>query len=507
MFVSCGDAPYPGRVCAQWRFVEKALALARRAASVRSANGWGGSPMTDVAATAPVDRSDRAFLGHPKGMGFLAFAEGCERFSYYGMQALLVLYMTHQLLLPGHIENVAFFVPFRSAIESVYGPLSPQALASVIFGLYAGLVYLTPILGGVLADRLLGRTRTITIGALLMAAGHFLMAFEVSFLLALLCLLLGVGAFKGNIATQVGELYGPHDLRRADAFQIFLLSVNIAVIVTPLVCGTLGEKVGWHYGFGAAGVMMVVGLGIYLWGRRWLPAEAPAGRAGKAERPPFVPGDVKKIVVLILLLPLLTLSAVGNQEIFNAYLIWGEGNYDLVFFGETMPVTWLVSLDAFISTGTIFASILFWRWWAKRGTEPDEITKLTIGAAISALAPLMLAIASWQAAASGTKVGLSWGIAFHIINDIGFANVFPVGIALYSRASPRAVAGTMIGVYYLHLFACNMLVGRIGGFLEVMEPGRFWLMHAGLVAAGAAGLLVVRSAAGRILAPAEPAPA
>ena len=450
------------------------------------------------------ERSDRAFLGHPKGLGFLAFAEGCERFSYYGMQALLVLYMTHQLLQPGHVENVAFFEPFRSLVEGIYGPLSPLALATTIGGLYSGLVYLTPILGGILADRLLGRTRSITIGALLMAAGHFLMAFEVSFLVALLCLLLGVGCFKGNIATQVGELYGPDDLRRADAFQIFLLSVNIAVIIAPLVCGTLGEKVGWHYGFAAAGVMMVIGLIIYLWGRRWLPAEAPPGRAGKAERPPLVKGDGARIAVLVLILPLLTLSAVGNQTIFGSYLLWGEAHYDLVFFGQSMPVTWLVSLDAIISTTTILLSIMFWRWWAKRWREPDEITKLTIGVFFSALAPLALAIASWQAEAGGHKIGLVWGFAFHIINDIGFANVFPVGIALYSRASPKAVAGTMIGVYYLHLFACNMLVGRLGGFLETMSGASFWLMHAGLVGAGALGLLIVRSFAGRILAPVAP---
>lgn len=460
-------------------------------------------PEASLGVAAAPDRSDRAFLGHPKGLGFLAFAEGCERFSYYGMQALLVLYMTHQLLLPGHVENVAFFTPFRGAIEGVYGPLSPLALATTIGGLYSGLVYLTPILGGILADRVLGRTRSITIGALLMAAGHFLMAFEVSFLVALLCLLLGVGCFKGNIATQVGELYGPDDLRRADAFQIFLLAVNIAVIITPFVCGTLGEKVGWHYGFGAAGVMMVIGLIIYLWGRRWLPAEAPPGRKGKVERPPLVKGDGARIAVLVLILPLLTLSAVGNQTIFNSYLLWGEANYDLVFFGQAMPVTWLVSLDAIISTTTILLSIMFWRWWATRWREPQEITKLTIGVVISALAPLALAIASWQAAAGGHKVGIGWGFAFHIINDIGFANVFPVGIALYSRASPKAVAGTMIGVYYLHLFACNMLVGRLGGFLETMEPGRFWLMHAGLVGAGAIGLIIVRSVAGRILAPAQ----
>jgi len=116
---------------------------------------------------------------------------------------------------------------------------------------------------------------------------------------------------------------------------------------------------------------------------------------------------------------------------------------------------------------------------------------------------MAIAIASWHAAATGQKVGLGWGLAFHFINDIGFANVFPVGIALFSRAAPRAVAGTMIGVYYLHLFACNMLVGRLGGFLEQMEAGRFWLMHAGLVAAGGLGLLVVRTIAGRILAPSE----
>jgi POT family proton-dependent oligopeptide transporter len=127
--------------------------------------------------------ADRSFLGHPRGLGYLAFTEAWERFSYYGMQTLLVLYMVNRLLHPGHIEHIAGFGPFRHLLESIYrGPLSVQALASAIFGLYTGLVYLTPIGGGLIADRVLGRTRTITIGALLMAAGHFLMAFDVSFL-------------------------------------------------------------------------------------------------------------------------------------------------------------------------------------------------------------------------------------------------------------------------------------------------------------------------------------
>jgi POT family proton-dependent oligopeptide transporter len=452
------------------------------------------------------DPSDRAFLGHPKGMGYLAFAEGWERFSYYGMQTLLVLYMTQQLFLPGHVEHIAGFPAFRSFVEFINGGhLDPQPLASATFGLYAGLVYLTPLAGGFIADRLIGRTRTITIGALLMAAGHFLMAFEVSFLIALLCLLVGVGCFKGNIATQVGELYGPDDLRRADAFQIFLLSVNIAVIIAPLVCGYLGQEIAWHWGFGAAGVGMLIGLTVYLSGRRWLPADSGPARKGEArpEHPPLVKGDGVRIAVLVLLLPLLVLSAVGNQEIFNAYLVWGDANFALSFFGQSFPVSFLISLDAFISTGMIFLSVLFWRWYGTRWSEPDEITKLTIGTVISALAPLALAFAAWQQAATGQKVGLGWGLAFHIINDIGFANVFPVGLALYSRASPRAVGGLMIGVYYLHLFACNMLVGKLGGYLSSMEAGRFWMMHAILVGAGAVGLLIVRSFAGRLLAPTE----
>jgi len=159
--------------------------------------------------------SGRSFLGHPVGLGYLAFTEAWERFSFYGMQTLLVLYMTKVLLLPGHVENVALFAQFRL----FYGGLDGQTLASAIFGTYAASVYLTPILGGYLADRLLGKRRTVLLGATTMAVGHFLMAFESSFLFALLCLILGSGMFKGNIASQVGALYGPKDLRTAGTYS------------------------------------------------------------------------------------------------------------------------------------------------------------------------------------------------------------------------------------------------------------------------------------------------
>jgi POT family proton-dependent oligopeptide transporter len=454
-----------------------------------------------TSAAAVQARGVKGFLGHPRGLGYLVFAEAWERFSYYGMQALLVLYMGQQLLLPGHVEHVAGFAGFRAMLKHAYGPLSPAALASVIFGLYAGGVYLTPIFGGFLADRVLGRTTTITIGAILMALGHFLMAFEASFLLALSCLLIGVGCFKGNIASQVGELYAPGDLRRADAFQIYLLGINIAVIVSPLVCGTLGQKIAWHWGFGAAGVGMLLGLAVYLSGRRWLPPDTARVRSPSAPKPKLARGEIKTVLVLVALLPALAIAALGNQEIFNAYLVWGDAHYDLVFFGQSMPVTWLVSLDAFISTGTIIASLAFWRWWAAHRREPSEINKVVIGAAISAFAPLILGLASAQEAISGHKVGIVWAFAFHIVNDIGYANIFPVGLALFSRASPKAIAGAMIGVYYLHLFVANMMVGWLGGLLEKLGGASFWFLHAGLVAGGAVALLLFSLAFSRILAP------
>jgi len=442
-------------------------------------------------------------FGHPRGLWFLCFAEGWERFSYYGMQALLVLYMTQQLLLPGHVEHVAAFTAFRGLIDPGHS-LSPIALSSAIFGLYAGGVYLTPIFGGFLADQVLGRTWTVTLGASLMALGHFLMAFEASFLLALACLLIGVGCFKGNIASQVGELYPPQDLRRADAFQLYLLGINIAVIVAPLICGTLGQRVAWHWGFGAAGVGMLIGLAVYLSGRRWLPPDTRKARLAadaKTRRPQITAREWVTVGVLVALLPVLALAALGNQQIFNSYLVWGDAHYDLRFGGTRLPVTWLVSLDAVFGTGCILLSLAFWRLWARWRREPDEIVKLAVGAVIAAGAPLLLALGSVNEAVTGHKVSLAWGLGFHLVNDIGYANMFPVGLALFSRAAPRAVGGAMIGVYYLHLFVANLAVGYLGGLLEPLGPAPFWFLHAGLVVAGAALMVLFAVVFHRQLAP------
>jgi POT family proton-dependent oligopeptide transporter len=421
------------------------------------------------------------FFGHPRGLWYLAFTEAWERFSYYGMQTLLVLYMVKYLLLPGRIEHVAAFGSFRK----LYGGLDGQALASAIFGTYTALVYLTPILGGLLADRLLGRRRTVLLGALTMAAGHFLMAFETAFLFALLCLVLGCGMFKGNIASQVGSLYKPEDLRRADAFQIFYLGINAGVIASPLIVGTLGEICGWHYGFAAAGVGMLLATAIYLSGQKYLRAsdndpraDASARAAGTlAPKAKLTSRDWRAVIALILLIPVMAVAIVPNNQIFNAYLVWGDREFDLVFMDKKLPTSWLITLDAVVSVSFLALVALFYRWYGKRWREPDEITKIIIGSAFS-IGGAMCLVAAAATHGPGEKIGLFWPFCFHIVNSIAFAHLLPVSLALFARFAPKAINATIIGLYYLAFFTANSIVGWVGGFLETMPTTNFWLLHA-----------------------------
>ena len=448
-------------------------------------------------------KSDTRFIGHPPGLGWLSGSEFWERFAYYGMQALLVLYLSHFLFKPGTIEHVWGIEPFRHALETIYGPLDYAALASALVGFYAATVYLTPLLGGYIADRLIGRTATVALGASMMAAGYFLLCLEQTFLIGIFALLFGVGCFKGNIAAQVGDLYSIDDPRRADGFQIYFLGIQIAVIIAPLITGTLGEKVGWTWGFASAGVGILIGLVIYLVGRYAYPPEVLVQKkdAAAVKRPPLTTRDWGVIAILVVLLPLLAMAAVGNQQIFNAYLIWSEKNYDLAMFGGTMPTSWMFSIDAVVSTFLMIGVIAFWRWYGRHWPEPAEITKIAIGTAISAFAPLTLALFSQIVAQTGHPVPLWWAIAFHVINDTGFSMVFPVGLALYSRAAPKGLGGIMIAIYYLHLFIGNNLIGYLGGLLDKMSGVQFWLLHSAIIGVAAVLLFLARIFLGHYLAP------
>jgi POT family proton-dependent oligopeptide transporter len=253
---------------------------------------------------------------------------------------------------------------------------------------------------------------------------------------------------------------------------------------------------------------MVIGLFVYLAGRRWLPPEQPPQRAARAARADVAAPrtrmsstEVGRLVLLVALIPVLMLSVVGNQQFQNAFPLWSQKHMDLVLFGWDVPVTWLQAVDAGISTATMVLSIAFWRWWATRRREPDELTKMGLGSLLSASAPLCMVVAAGIVELTGQKVSFSWALAYTVLNDLGFANILPVGLALYSRVAPRNLEGLMLGIYYLHLFLGNVFVGWLAGLLDVLPDRQFWGLHAVLVAAAGVLMLSAKFLFGRLLAP------
>ena len=429
-----------------------------------------------------------SFLGHPKGLAFIVFTEAWERFSFYGMQALLVLYMATHLLQPGAVEAVVGFAALRGAIEAVFGSLSVQALATQIFGLYVGLIYFMPVLGGYLGDRLMGRRRAVLLGGALMAVGHFLMAFEAAFLFALMALILGSGFLKGNLAAQVGALYERDDQRRDTAFSIYVMAINVGAFIAPLVCGTLGELYGWHYGSSAAGVGMEVGLIIYLAGSAHLPPERDL--SSRDSRPRLQPGDGRAILAILVMLAITALYWTAQSQVWNTYPLWIRERVDRALFDLSVPITWFQSLDSLAVL--LLAPAVIW-WWARQATrraEPDDLTKIAIGCVVFAAANLWLMVG--ERMSTGGQVALVWPVVYHFICAIGFLYIGPIALSLTSRAAPLAVNAMMVGSYYLAIFAGGLASGWLGRFYEPLSPADFWLLHAAIVGAGAILIVALR---------------
>jgi proton-dependent oligopeptide transporter, POT family len=447
---------------------------------------------TDAGAIAASARftNGRDLLGQPRGLFFIGCTEFWERISFHGMLALLVLYMVERLLLPGHVENIVGFKGFRAAIEGVTGPLSSQALASQIFGLYVGFVYLVPVFGGLLGDRVLGRRRAVALGALLMTAGHFCMAFEASFLAALLLLIVGAGALRGNLASQLGDLYSKNDHRRENAFQIYYVALNTGAFIAPLITGVLAQSYGWHYGFGFAGFGMLVGLVMYLSGGRDLPPDAVRG--ARVVRRKLSGKERRVVLVMVLLLPLLTLFWVAQTQIWNTYNLWVRDHVDLAIGSWKMPVPWLQSVDSLGVVVLVLPMLRFWRWQAARSSEPDDVTKLAIGCLLFGIAVAWLAGGELVADATG-KVPLVWALVYHFLSAVGYLYFAPVAVAVFSRTAPASINAMMIGIYYLSIFAGSIISGRLGGLYERLSSAQFWLIHAAIVTAGGLLLLLFTS--------------
>ena len=329
--------------------------------------------------------AEETLFGHPKGLFVLFLTEMWERFSYYGMRALLVLYMVNHLFVQPDVgARVLGFNTVIGWYEALFHTQwTAQPLSSWVYGLYTSFVYGTPILGGLLADRLLGQRKTVVVGGVLMAIGHFLMAVESLFFPALIFLIAGNGCFKPNISTQVGLLYPPGDKRRDRAFSIFYVGVNLGAFLAPLVCGTLGQKVGWHYGFAAAGVGMVFGLVFYLLNQKYLAPDVLAQRKAAAaqaaaQAPANTPPAPKQRMtreewlrvgaIAVACLIVAAFWAVYEQQ-GNTLQLWADANTRWTFLGWQMPSTWYQSFNPFMIF--FFTPLLtgLWAWQASRSSS------------------------------------------------------------------------------------------------------------------------------------------
>lgn len=452
----------------------------------------------DTFRSSPSAAVARTFLGEPRALAYLAFTEAWERFSYYGMTALLVLYLTQALLLPGHVEHIAAFTAFRNALESVFGPLSTLALASQIFGLYTGFVYFTPVLGGLIADRWIGPHAAVVAGAALMSAGHVAMAFDVSFLVALLLLIVGCGLLKGNISTQVGNLYAENDSAgRTRGFAIFSIGINVGAVAGPLGCGLLAQLYGWHAGFGLAGVLMLLGLVTYLAGYRQLRAAVSLHRAdiGAAalDRTQW-----RVVAALVVVIAISMFQSIAYYQNGNIALIWINRSVNLDLLGFHIPVAWFNSIDSLTSIIAVPLMFALWRWQSARGGEPTEIAKIGIGAWIACVANLLLVLAC----ALNPRVPLLVPVSYDVLLGIAFLFYWPTLLALVSRAAPPRLRATMMGTVFLSLFLGNITLGWLGAYFEQMTAVQFWALHAAIAAMGGIAVLLLRGRLERAVTPA-----
>ncbi|MEM6485043.1 MAG: peptide MFS transporter [Pseudomonadota bacterium] len=452
--------------------------------------------MTSVAHPASNALAENDFLGHPRGLAYIVFAEAWERFSFYGMQALLVLYMSSYLLRDGNSDQILGFAAFSGLITAVFGDLSIQALTAQIFGLYVGLIYLAPVLGGYLGDRFLGRTRAVTMGAGSMVLGHFLMVFESAFLLALACLITGCGLLKGNLAAQVGDLYQTSDQRRDTAFTMYNVAVTAGGTLAPLVCGTLGERYGWHYGFGAAGVGMVVGCFVYLSGRHYLPPDRPRLRGPGVTA--LTPSDYGKVLAVFVLILVASLFWIGQAQVWNSYPLWIQARVDRALFDNIVPVTWFQSIDAGAALVLVPVVLWFWRWQRVRQVEPTECRKIAIGFCFLASAYLALVLGEW-AATPADSVLMRWLLLFHLLIGTAFLFIGPVMMSLISRAAPTSINATLVSCYYFAIFLGGLFSGWLGRFYEPLGPVYFWSLHALIALVGAMLILGLQAWLQRVL--------
>ncbi|HEY6141495.1 MAG TPA: peptide MFS transporter [Thermoanaerobaculia bacterium] len=399
-------------------------------------------------------QGQKQLLGHPIGLFVCFFTEMWERASYYGMRALLVLYMTGSVMQPG----LGF----------------PDAKATKIYGLYTMLVYLMGIPGGFVADKLIGHRRAVLIGGIIIAFGHFSMAVPglPFFYLGLLLIIIGTGLLKPNVSTIVGTLYTRDDPRRDAGFSIFYMGINTGAFFAPLVTGWLGQKINWHIGFAAAGVGMVFGLIQYVLGQKHLApvAEEPTPQTAAvestktpAESSGFTSQEWGRIAAACILTFFALIFWAGFEQAGSSLTLFADRATRLKILNFVYPSSWFQSVEPLfiIIFSPIFAAI----WMGLGRREPSSPAKFTLGLFFLSLSFLLVVPAAKYFQQSGQRVSPWWLIGLYFLQAVGELCLSPVGLSMVTKLSPARIVGLMMGIWFFATAMGNYVAGWVAGLV------------------------------------------
>ena len=407
--------------------------------------------------------NQQTWFGQPRGLTILFLTEMWEQFSYYGMRALLVYYMTKQLMIG-------------------------QEKASFIYGIYTAVAYFTPIFGGIIADRWLGRRRAVIIGGSIMAAGHFMMTFEPLFYPALATIAIGNGLFLPSLPSQINDLYRPTDPRRGWAYNVYDVGINIGGFLAPLVCGTLGEFYGWHWGFGAAGVGMLTGLLVYVFGARYLPHQGRIARKA-APLPASARSQRSTFVLLFAIGVAVTVFRGAYEQVGNTVALWADVGIERTTSFMTIPMTWFQALNPLLVIMMTPLLLARWRRQADARRQQSSMCKMATGALIVAAAYLLLAIVA--SVAEPSRASWAWLVLFFGIFTLGELYILPTGLGLFARLAPVGFGATTMAAWFLAIFSGSLTAGAVGALWSGTTHARFFVLLAVIALFAAAMLLAL----------------
>lgn len=393
-------------------------------------------------ANLPVSAGKDVF-GHPPGLTVLFLTQTWAEFSYFGLQAMLVLYMTQQLHLP-------------------------QAQSSIIYGIYTACAFFSPFIGGIIADRWIGKKTSVVIGGVLMMCGHFAMAFEPLLFPALAMVAIGNGLFIPPLAVQIGALYREGDARRDQAFSAYYMGINLGAFAAIILCPLLAQLYGWHWGFAAAGFGMALGLTIYLTSGRHLPPEPKRGEVVKGAKTPLTPANWQALRLLLGVVAVVILFRIAYEQSGNTILLWVDERTERTIAGWDVPAAWFFSLNPLLIILLTPFLMAYWRRRKDAGHEQNLFRRMALGCVFAALACGLMIAAAYAYSATGARVSGWWVIGYYTLLTIGELLVLPVGLALFGALSPVQVAAMMMGVWYIAKFAGSLVAGFIGAlWLEI----------------------------------------